>query len=170
MRIVTISWSEIYALLNCGSGGGGISCCCFVFQEDWPKLHHKLVKFFWMDIEKPTSHMELLYGLSFSLSLSVWRKHLLWHFAQKLDSLSEHIFFPFALPFCSEIGLSLISLSLGEHICFTSGLTFCTEIGLSLSEKPSSHHFSNFAQKLGSLSERTHLLCNFAQNTDYKYS
>jgi hypothetical protein len=128
-----------------------------------------------MDIEKPTSHMELLYGLLFSLSLSLslWRKHLLWHFAQKLDSLSEYVLFTSALASCSEIGLSLISLSLREHIRFTSGLAFCTEIGLSLSENPSSHHFSNFAQKLGSLSQRTHLLHifgNFAQNADYKYS
>jgi len=100
----------------------------------------------------------LILSLSLSLSLSLWRKHLLWHFAQKLDSLSEYILFTSALAFCSEIGLSLISLSLGEHIRFTSGLAFCTEIGLSLSENPTSHHFSNFAQELGSLSQRTHLL------------
>jgi hypothetical protein len=70
---------------------------------------------------------------SLSLSVSLWRKHLLWHFAHKLDSLSEHIFFTSALAFCSEIGLSHISLPQRTHLVWL------------------------FAQKLGFLSQRTHL-------------
>jgi hypothetical protein len=102
-----------------------------------------------------------------SYGIAVWTLSVSLSLCLSLENTS-------ALVFCPEIGLSLISLSLREHICFTSGLVFCTEIGLSLSENPSSHHFSNFAQKLGSISQRTHLLYifygNFAQNTDYKYT
>ncbi len=95
--------------------------------------------------------MELLYGLSLSLCLSVslWRTHLLWYSAQKLDSLSylspsENTsvsrlvwFFAQKLGFLSQrthlhIILAILhrnwALSLREHIFFTSSMAILHRI------------------------------------------